>query len=164
MGNDLRGYYAPSGGRVLVAAHTKPYHQKRRFPEWIDPPEECPCCGGPAVLVHNRALYGKNIGEWPVVWYCLCCEASVGCHPFSVYPLGRMADRATKNARAQVHALLDPLWQSGRMTREQAYWRLAELMGVPPWEQVHVGQMTMAECARAAECLRPLSLVEDFGA
>jgi hypothetical protein len=116
------------------------------------------------MLVQNCVLYGKNRGEWPVVWYCLCCEASVGCHPFSVYPLGKMADRAVKTARQYVHGLLDPLWQSGQMTRGQAYARLAERMGIPPWESVHVGTMDLAQCTLAAECLREMAMAEDFGA
>jgi hypothetical protein len=139
------------------------YAARRRFPDWLDPPRACDCCAGPVVLVQNRVLYGENIGEWPALYFCLCCEASVGCHDFSIYPKGLMADRAVRAARQQVHRLLDPLWQSGRMTRDQAYNLLAEAMRVPPWETVHVGSMDMAQCARAAEALRGLSMVDDFG-
>jgi hypothetical protein len=147
----------------LVPAVTRAHNYKRRFASWLNPPEKCDCCEGPAVLVQNRVLYGRNHGDWPVLWFCLSCEASVGCHPQSVYPLGRMADRATKNARTQVHQLLDPLWQEGPLSRDEAYALLAERMNVPPWEEVHVGEMTLEECARAADCLRELSLAVQFG-
>jgi hypothetical protein len=150
--------------KALREAVTRPCNHRKRFPEWRDPPKACDCCGGPAVLVQNRVLYGSNQGKWPVVWYCLSCEASTGCHPFSVFPMGIMADRQTKAARRQMHELLDPIWESGLMSRSEAYALLAERMGVPPWEEVHVAWMSLQQCAVAAECIRELSLAVQFGA
>lgn len=141
----------------------KKCHLRKRFGGWLDPPQECDTCGGPAVLVCNSLLYGRAIGRWPWVYFCLCCGAATGCHPQSVYPLGTMADAATRKARSAVHALLDPMWQSGGMTRNEAYARLAQLMGLPPKKAIHIGNMALEDCHLAAERLRETLMVEDFG-
>jgi hypothetical protein len=78
--------------------------------------------------------------------------------------MGLMADRQTKAARRQVHELLDPIWESGLMTRSEAYVLLAERMGIPPWEEVHVGWMDLQQCVLAADCIREMSLAVQFGA
>jgi hypothetical protein len=49
------------------------------------------------------------------------------------------------------------------MTRDQAYAMLAEGMGIPPWKRAHIGEMGLEELTRAAEVLKPLGIVEDFG-
>ena len=76
------------------------YNYKRRFPEWRDPPTSCDCCGSKTIELrsHDILYNGREYGDWPYIYYCDCCGASVGLHPFSVYPLGTMADAATRSA------------------------------------------------------------------
>ena len=53
-----------------------------------------------------------------------------------------MADKETRQARKQAHALIDPLWQSGKYKRGTVYARLSDAFG----EQVHVGQASKEYC------------------
>jgi hypothetical protein len=74
-----------------------------------------------------------------------------------------MADAATRQARRHVHSLLDPVWQSGGMGRAEAYAWFSEMMGGRWPRVVHVGDLTLAECERAAVLLRDALIAVDFG-
>ncbi len=78
----------------------KPYHYKRRYIDWKDPPSQCDNCQEPLVtLTNNHVVYGRNFGEWPMIYLCMSCGAFCGCHPFSVFPLGLMGDDGTRGRR-----------------------------------------------------------------
>ena len=56
--------------------------------------------------------------------------------------------------RNSAHALFDPLWQSGRMSRSQAYEWLAEKMGLTK-PHCFIGGFTEAQCKAMVEiCAR----------
>lgn len=140
------------------------YHHRKRYPDWRDPPTACDCCGEPVVqLTSNSAIYGREYGEWPYVYLCLLCGATVGTHPHSVYPLGLMADAETRSMRTALHAVIDPSWKSGLVGRGELYRMLGELMGLPPGRRFHVGELTKEECRRANEAFRAWETAVDFG-
>lgn len=60
-------------------------------------------------------------------------------------------------ARSAAHAAFDPLWQSGRMTRSQAYGELARRLGIPK-HQAHMQMFDKATCERVVA----LFLSDDF--
>jgi hypothetical protein len=92
----------------------------------LPPPSYCDvCCSVNINLVTNDKIYGRIYGEWPYAYYCDDCKAAVGCHPNTYIPLGRMADKETRQLRTKAHAAFDPLWRSGLMTRSKAYFWLA---------------------------------------
>jgi zinc-finger-containing domain len=64
-------------------------------------------------------------------WRCDACGNYVGCHGNSREhaPLGAIPTPELRNARGHVHAILDPLWQSGRFRRADLYARLTEQLG-----------------------------------
>lgn len=62
----------------------------------------------------------------------------------------RVTTQVERNARKRAHAAFDPLWQSRRMTRTQAYRRLAESLGIPI-EQCHIGHFGEEMCDRVVE-------------
>ncbi|CAA2409919.1 Phage protein [Xanthomonas phage Bosa] len=136
------------------------YHRKKRYKDWLDPPQVCDCCGEPlVVLVNNTVVYGRPCGDWPWIYLCMSCEAFVGCHPYSVFPLGRMADRETRQMRRQLHAMIDPLWNTPAMSRGEVYSMMAKMMGTPTF---HIGELSREECLRANQLFRTWETAVDF--
>jgi hypothetical protein len=119
-------------------------------------PTQCPFCSQKVVIANNAEVYGRAYGEWPWVYRCTGqkCGAYVGMHPFTNIPLGTLADAPTRQARTQAKAIFNPIWESGHMTRSEAYAWLAGQLGIPVAE-CHVGWFDVQTCQRAAAvCLR----------
>lgn len=141
----------------------RPYNYRKRFADWREPPTACDCCGDDlVVLVGNEVVYGRECGDWPVIYLCMACGAFVGCHPHSVYPLGLMADDETRSLRRALHAMIDPTWKSGLRSRGEVYGLMAGLMGFGPERRFHVGELTREECIRANEVFRAWETAVDF--
>jgi hypothetical protein len=70
------------------------------------------------------------------------CDAVVGSHPDG-RPVGKPANKATRQARIRAHDAFDPIWKSGEMKRAQAYAWLREATGV-----MHIGDSSLEECER----------------
>lgn len=80
-------------------------------------------------------------------WRCDGCGNYVGCHwktKTPTKPLGCIATPQLLEARKHIHALLDPLWQSGKIKRGQAYADIGHRMG----KQYHTGELRSIEEAR----------------
>lgn len=121
----------------------------------------CPYCNKPAKIVNGKVIYphrpdlaGKKF------WQCAACDAYVGCHGFNprhgyrgIEPLGRLANRELRAAKMAAHAAFDPIWQSGRKTRTQAYSDLASRLGIP-MSQCHIGLFDVEMCHRVIELCR----------
>lgn len=138
-----------------------PYHRRKRYAHWREPPSACDCCGEElVVLTGNQAAYGRPVGDWPYIYLCMSCGAFVGCHPYSVYPLGVMADKETRSMRRALHAMIDPLWKEPAMTRSEVYHMMAGLMGS---RDFHIGELSKEECARANALFRAWETAADFG-
>lgn len=108
----------------------------------------CDYCGKDAELVdssviypHRLELHGRN------VYRCQPCGAWVGCHPNTVKPLGRLANAELRRAKMQAHAVFDPLWRDGTMTRGKAYKALAIALNIPKGK-CHIGMFDVEQCER----------------
>jgi len=80
-------------------------------------------------------------------WRCDGCGNYVGCHwktSKPTRPLGCIATPELLKARKAIHALLDPLWESGRMPRGKAYARISRELG----HEYHTGELRSLEEAR----------------
>lgn len=95
------------------------------------------CCGCSgkveARLTNGAEIYPHrpDLHELPF-WRCDACGNFVGCHHKTnarTAPLGCIPTPEIKNARKQIHALLDPIWKSGKMPRAQLYARISEQIG-----------------------------------
>ncbi|MDE2472755.1 MAG: hypothetical protein KGL35_29540 [Bradyrhizobium sp.] len=115
-------------------------------------PTKCQYCGGDVDVVKNSAIYGKEYGEWPWAYLCRGCKAYVGMHPFTGIPLGTLADAPTREARMRAKDAFNPLWQSERMTRREAYAWLAAQLGIA-LDTCHVGWFDIATCERVVEII-----------
>lgn len=89
----------------------------------------CPLCG--AVAIKENTPYGPK--------YTHCGLWAWGRHP--------LVDGATHRARRAAHAAFDPIWQSGRMGRSQAYHALAEALGIDA-RDCHMKLMSRAMAER----------------
>ena len=105
---------------------------------------KCQHCGQEAEWVENKEVYGRNYGSSYMIWLCRNCDAFVGCHNNTRQPKGRFLAKADlREARKRAHAVIDPLWQSGKYKRHTVYIRLNEAFG----KEVHVGDTeTVEEC------------------
>lgn len=136
-------------------AHNKtPWNPSRRATERVkDPlpaPTCCPYCDGAVEIAGHAEIYGRVYSDWPWVYRCKSCGAYVGMHPFTSIPLGTLADKELRHTRVQCKQPFTVVWQSGMMTRDQAYQRLAEHMGMTAAE-CHFGLFDVKQCHRARD-------------
>ena len=95
------------------------------------------CCGckkdvnarltdGREIYLHRPDLYALPF------WRCDDCKNFVGCHHKTgnpTEPLGCIPTAEIKNARRHIHALIDPIWQSGKMQRSALYAEISKRAG-----------------------------------
>jgi hypothetical protein len=91
--------------------------------------------------VENDILYGKNVGNWPYLYFCHECRAAVGCHAGTCIPLGKMGDTETRALRSQCHSVFDPIWKSKIVKRNIAYKWLASELKISP-DTCHISWLT----------------------
>lgn len=73
-------------------------------------------------------------------WRCDTCGNYVGCHNKTeayTTPMGCIPTPKIKNERKRIHALLDSIWQSGRIGRRELYQAISDEVG---WEY-HTAQI-----------------------
>ena len=103
-------------------------------------------------MVCNSKIYGKMYGKWPWAYKCRSCFAYVGIHEYTDIPMGTLANHEMREARKHAKAVFNPLWQSGDMTRSQAYEWLAEQMQIPK-SQCHIAMFDVQQCNAAIQCI-----------
>lgn len=99
-------------------------------------------------IVNNKEIYGKSYGKWPWVYQCNSCSAFVGMHPYTDVPLGTLADSKTRKARVKAKREFEKLYKLGYMTRNEAYKRLAQGMGIEKG-LCHFGWFEPKQCEHA---------------
>ena len=113
---------------------------------------EIRCCGCgenvQARLTDGREIYPhrSDLAGLPF-WKCDACGNFVGCHHKTknrTQPLGCIPTPEIKKARQHIHALLDPIWQSGKMKRGEIYRKLSDELG---WKY-HTANIRRVEEAR----------------
>lgn len=80
---------------------------------------------GNVTYPHRRDLHHKNF------WMCPDCSNFVGTNNRGEgrKPLGVIANKEMKKIRMQIHAMLDPIWQSNRAKRADLYKKISEKLG-----------------------------------
>jgi hypothetical protein len=85
------------------------------------------CCSENIKLIPAPKYHGKHETQ---LYACKDCGSSVGCHPGTIIPLGRMADKETRQLRAELHLTFDKLWKMNFFTRSKAYNWLARVLNI----------------------------------
>lgn len=126
-----------------------------RVPDTLPVPDTCPCCGGKRVVcLHHDKVYGRSFSNWPWLFSCQTCAATVGLHPFTNIPLGTLATPAIRKARQRAKAAFAPLYEGGHMTRSDAYAWLAQRLGIADVGHCHIGWFGIEQCDRVVQaCL-----------
>lgn len=104
-------------------------------------------------------LYRYKSGQPHLFWRCQVwpiCESTVGADPKG-NPQGTPADAETKQLRGRCHEMFDIWWQSGTMTRKQAYKTLQRLMNMTK-EDAHFGRFTAAQCREFLDKVKQMNL------
>lgn len=106
----------------------------------------CAECGSPMVL--RASKYGPFYGclEYPK------CLAAHGCHRNGA-PLGTPATKEVKEARMRAHAWFDPLWETGAMSRSEAYRWMQTALGLSK-DDAHIGSFDLETCNRLIDAVR----------
>jgi hypothetical protein len=81
---------------------------------------------GEEAYPHRRDLYSLPF------WFCDICHNFVGCHHKTknrTKPLGCIPNATIKLLRKKIHSLIDPLWESGKMSRREVYSTLSKAIG-----------------------------------
>jgi hypothetical protein len=104
-------------------------------------------CAGCGTFVEARRTTGEELYPrredlaFARFFVCDTCGAFVGTHKGVWEPLGCLATPEIKRWRKQIHALLDPLWHSGKISRKRLYKRISREIG----HEYHTGDISSAE-------------------
>ena len=86
-----------------------------------------------ARLTDGREIYPHRDDLYHLpFWICDTCGMCVGCHHKTndpTRPLGNIPSPEIQQARKKIHALLDPIWKSGAITRNRAYKYISDCIG-----------------------------------
>lgn len=120
---------------------------------------EIHCCGCEAKtqarLTNGAEVYPhrRDLAALPF-WKCDTCGNHVGCHHKSdnpTNPLGCIPTPELRKARSHIHALIDPVWKSGRIKRGALYRAIGERVGRPNYHTALIRSVEEArEVYRAA--------------
>ncbi len=86
-----------------------------------------------AILTDGSDIYPHrhDLHDLPF-WKCDTCGNYVGCHHKTkdrTRPLGCIPNDEIKNARKEIHKILDPLWRSGQVDRRILYKDISKRIG-----------------------------------
>lgn len=110
---------------------------------------KCPYCGSRAFLRPASVVYGPKAID-PAAPYYVCarypaCDSYVAAHKKTRLPMGTLADPELRRRRVHAHAAFDRLWQSGLMTKRQAYLWLRAKLDLPE-KEAHIGKFSILRC------------------
>jgi len=110
---------------------------------------KCPYCGSRAFLRPASVVYGEKAVD-PSAHYYVCarypaCNSYVAAHSKTLLPMGTLAGPQLRRQRIQAHAAFDRLWQSGLMSKRQAYLWLQTELGLPE-DEAHIGKFSTYRC------------------
>ena len=95
---------------------------------------------GKEIYPHRTDLYSLPF------WKCDKCGGFVGCHHKTknrTAPLGNIPNNEIRQARKRIHAVLDPMWKSGNISRKDLYAILTSVIG----RQYHTAELkSIEEC------------------
>lgn len=107
----------------------------------------CPYCGAAMTLRPATDIYKDYFGDGQLY---VCnqypkCNTYVGTHPGTREPLGIPANGDLRNLRIRAHRTFDQIWQTGIMTRDQAYRWMADSFCLK-LKDAHIGCYSEYQC------------------
>lgn len=117
----------------------------------------CPYCGSPVIYRSADGIYRDNSRE-TMLYVCSHyseCDAYVRVHTGTNIPVGSMANHELRTLRRTAHHYFDQLYESGYMSKQDAYQWLADLIMVP-LSEAHIGYLGEYYCKQVIEESRKL--------
>lgn len=117
----------------------------------------CPYCGAPVVYRSADGIYRDN-SSGAMLYVCSHypqCDAYVRVHAGTNIPVGTLANQELRTLRRTAHHYFDQIYQSGMMSKQDAYQWLAELIH-SPLSEAHIGYLGEYYCKRVIEESRKL--------
>ena len=112
----------------------------------------CPYCGSTVSLRSADGIYKENAAG-AKLYVCSRypdCDAYVRAVPGTNTPIGSMANGSLRALRSEAHKHFDLLFQTGLMTRNEAYiWLAAKLQA--PLSKAHIGHLGEYYCRQVIE-------------
>ncbi len=102
----------------------------------------CPYCGAPVIYRSADGIYRDN-SSGIMLYVCSHypqCDAYVRVHAGTNIPVGTLANHELRTLRRTAHHYFDQLYQSGMMSKQDAYQWLADLI-CAPLSQAHIGYL-----------------------
>ncbi len=122
----------------------------------------CPYCNKKPELVTGIKIYPHRPDLRKLeFWLCEPCWAYVGTHKRSGLPLGRLADKDLRSAKSAAHRAFDPIWQSKKMKRGDAYAWLARELGISS-KDCHIGEFDQIQCGAVMKAVRSYHAQVEF--
>lgn len=122
---------------------------------------KCPYCGSQALLRPESVVYGKETSNPDAKLYVCArypaCDAYVSAHRHDLHPMGTLADKSLRRKRIEAHAALRQLWESGLMSKSEAYYWLQVQMGLPQ-EEAHIAKFSDFRCEQVIRLCRKFHL------
>ena len=116
----------------------------------------CVQCGTEvtAEKVTGQQVYPHRPDLYNLVFYkCPVCQNFVGTHKATNEPLGCIPNKELKQQRMRVHAIMDPLWQQGKISRKDLYKEISSKLGY----RYHTGNTRSIQ-----ECETVLTIITDI--
>ena len=120
----------------------------------------CGCgCNTQARLTDGKEIYPHRSDLYSLpFWKCDKCKSFVGCHHKSAQrtrPLGNISTFEIKIYRKELHRIMDPLWNSGKISRSAIYKMIGKHIG----RNYHTGEIKSVEDAkRVLEFVKSIQL------
>ena len=117
----------------------------------------CPYCGSPVIYRSADGIYHDN-SKGTMLYVCSHypeCDAYVRVHVGTNIPVGTLANHELRTLRRTAHHYFDQLYQSGMMSKQDAYQRLADLI-CAPLSEAHIGYLGEYYCKQVIEESRKL--------
>lgn len=106
----------------------------------------CSYCGKEAKLVNGNEIYHNREDLFDRFFYfCQDCNAYVGCHKITKNPLGTLANKELRDKRKFLHKTFDRIWQEGKISRTEAYNKLAKFLKISK-SKCHIGKFGIRQC------------------
>lgn len=117
----------------------------------------CPYCGSPVIYRSADGIYHDN-SKGAMLYVCSHypeCDAYVRVHAGTNIPVGTLANHELRTLRRTAHHYFDQLYQSGMMSKQDAYQWLADLI-CAPLSEAHIGYLGEYYCKQVIEESRKL--------
>ncbi len=108
----------------------------------------CPYCGAEAKLRPASVVYKENTLSGGYLYICdryPKCDSYVRAHDVSKLPMGTLANGNLRSKRIKAHQVFSKMWQSGIMTKRQAYLWMQGKFGLNE-DQAHIGKFGEYMC------------------